>query len=222
MMSADHNGIGMTSQRTRDRLADTLVEMGIKSNAVLDAIRKTPRHLFVDEALASRAYENTALPIGFSQTISQPYIVAKMTEALIKDRQLENVLEIGTGCGYQTVIMAQFAKRIYTVERINGLLIRARERFQKLGLTNIRSKHADGNIGWPTQAPFDGIIVAAAPIGVPDALKEQLAINGRLVIPVGKSGDQKLLLITRREEGFEEDIIDSVSFVPMLGGVDTT
>ena len=221
-MSVDHHGIGMTSQRTRDRLANTLVEMGIQSNAVLDVIRKTPRHLFVDEALASRAYENTALPIGFSQTISQPYIVAKMTEALIKDRQLENVLEVGTGCGYQTVVMAQFVKKIYTVERINGLLIRARERFQQLGYTNIRTKHADGNIGWPTHAPFDGIIVAAAPIGVPDALLEQLAIDGRLIIPVGGSGDQKLLLITRKEDGYEEEVIDSVSFVPMLGGLDTT
>ncbi len=222
MMSAGHHGIGMTSQRTRDRLANTLTDMGIKSDVVLDAIRKTPRHLFVDEALASRAYENTALPIGFNQTISQPYIVAKMTEALIKDKQLENVLEVGTGCGYQSVIMAQFVKRLYTVERINGLLIRARERFQQLSITNIRTKHADGNIGWPTHAPFDGIIVAAAPIGVPDALKEQLAIDGRLIIPVGQSGDQKLLLITRTEDGFEEEIVDSVSFVPMLGGIDTT
>jgi protein-L-isoaspartate(D-aspartate) O-methyltransferase len=221
-MSVDYHGTGMTSQRTRDRLANTLVEMGIKSNAVLDVIRTTPRHLFVDEALATRAYENTALPIGFSQTISQPYIVAKMTEALIKDRQLENVLEVGTGCGYQTVVMAQFAKRVYTVERINGLLIRARERFQKLGYTNIRTKHADGNIGWPVHAPFDGIIVAAAPIGVPDALREQLAINGRLIIPVGGANDQKLLLITRREDGYEEQVIDSVCFVPMLGGLDTT
>ncbi len=221
-MMAEHSGIGMTSQRTRDRLADTLVEMGIKSERVLDAIRQTPRHLFVDEALASRAYENTALPIGFSQTISQPYIVAKMTEALIKDGELKNVLEVGTGCGYQTVIMAQFAKQIYTVERINALLVRARERFQKLAYTNIRSKHADGNIGWSAHAPFDGIIVAAAPIGVPESLLEQLAIDGRLIIPVGKSGDQKLLLITRKEEGYVEEIIDSVSFVPMLGGIDTT
>ncbi len=216
-----HSGIGMTSQRTRDRLAETLVEMGIKSNLVLDVIRNTPRHLFVDEALSSRAYENTALPIGFSQTISQPYIVAKMTEALIKGKDLQKVLEIGTGCGYQTVIMAQFTKQIYTVERISGLLMRAREQFQKLACTNIRSKHADGNIGWLRYAPFDGIIVAAAPIGVPVALLEQLAIAGRLIIPVGKPGDQKLLLITRKEEGFEEEIIDSVSFVPMLSGVDT-
>ena len=221
-MMAEHSGIGMTSQRTRDRLADTLVDMGIQTDLVLDAIRNTPRHLFVDEALASRAYENTALPIGFNQTISQPYIVAKMTEALIKDKNLNNVLEIGTGCGYQTVIMAQFAKYIYTVERINGLLMRARERFQKLAYTNIRSKHADGNIGWSAHAPFDGIIVAAAPIGVPEALLEQLAIDGRLIIPVGKSGDQKLLLITRKEDGYEEEVIDAVSFVPMLGGIDTT
>lgn len=221
-MSVDHHGIGMTSQRTRNRLADTLADMGIKSGVVLDAIRNTPRHLFVDEALATRAYENTALPIGFNQTISQPYIVAKMTEALIEDKQLEKVLEIGTGSGYQSVIMAQFTKRLYTVERINGLLVRARERFQKLAYTNIRTKHADGNIGWATQAPFDAIIVAAAPIGVPDALKEQLAIDGRLIIPVGKVGDQKLLLITRTEEGFQEEVIDSVSFVPMLGGIDTT
>ena len=206
-MMSNHSGIGMTSQRTRDRLANTLAEMGIQSEAVLDAIRKTPRHLFVDEALASRAYENTALPIGFNQTISQPYIVAKMTEALIKDKELKNVLEIGTGCGYQTVIMAQFAKQVYTVERINGLLVRARQRFQQLSLMNVFSKHADGNIGWSNHAPFDGIIVAAAPIGVPEALLEQLAIEGRLIIPVGKSGDQKLLLITRKEDGYEEEII---------------
>ena len=221
-MMTEHSGIGMTSQRTRDRLAEKLVEMGIQSDVVLNAIRNTPRHLFVDEALASRAYENTALPIGFNQTISQPYIVAKMTEALIKNRTLKNVLEVGTGCGYQTIIMAQFTKRIYTIERINGLLTRARERFQQLRFSNIRSKHADGNIGWPEHAPYDGIIVAAAPIGVPEALLEQLAVNGRLIIPVGKTGEQKLLLFTREEEGYEKKIIDSVSFVPMIGGVDTT
>ncbi len=222
-MNIERHGIGMTSQRTRDRLADRLVDMGIQSEEILESIRKTPRHLFVDEALASRAYENTALPIGFNQTISQPYIVAKMTEAIIKGRpKLNNVLEIGTGCGYQTVILAQFAKHVYTVERINNLLIKARERFQKLGYHNIRSKHADGNIGWAAHAPFDGIIVAAAPIGVPEALLEQLAIDGRLVIPVGKSGEQKLLLITRTSDGYEEEYLDAVSFVPMLGGIDST
>ena len=219
-MNIEYSGIGMTSQRTRDRLADKLSDMGIQSEEVLESIRKTPRHLFVDEALASRAYENTALPIGFSQTISQPYIVAKMTEALIKDRKLNNVLEVGTGCGYQTVILSQFATQVYTVERINGLLMRARERFHKLGIRNIRAKHADGNVGWPEYAPFDGIIVAAAPIGVPEALLEQLAIDGRLIIPVGKSGSQKLLLITRTADGFEEEYLDAVSFVPMLGGID--
>ena len=222
-MNTEHNGIGMTSQRTRDRLANTLIDMGITSEEVLESIRKTPRHLFVDEALASRAYENTALPIGFNQTISQPYIVARMTEALMKDRpRLNNVLEIGTGCGYQTVILAQFAKHVYTIERINSLLIRARERFQKLGYHNIRSKHDDGNVGWSVHAPYDGIIVAAAPIGVPEALKEQLAMEGRLIIPVGKSGDQKLLLITRTKDGYQEEYLDAVSFVPMLGGIDST
>jgi protein-L-isoaspartate(D-aspartate) O-methyltransferase len=217
-MNSHHYGIGMTSQRTRNRLAEKLQEMGIVSEAVLDSIRNTPRHLFVDEALASRAYENTALPIGFSQTISQPYIVAKMIEALIKDRKLEKVLEVGTGCGYQTVILSQFVQQVYTVERINGLLMKARERFHELNIRNIRAKHADGNIGWPQYAPFDGIIVAAAPIGVPEALKEQLSIDGRLIIPVGKIGDQKLLLITRTIDGYEEEYLDAVSFVPMLGG----
>ncbi|MEC7875686.1 MAG: protein-L-isoaspartate(D-aspartate) O-methyltransferase, partial [Pseudomonadota bacterium] len=173
-MPLDLDGIGMTSQRARDRLARTLIEMGIESELILDVMRKIPRHFFIDEALASRAYENTALPIGFNQTISQPYIVAKMTEVLIKNKELGNVLEIGTGCGYQTVVMAQFAKYVYTVERIGGLLIRARERFQKLNCSNIRTKHSDGNIGWPAHGPYDGIIVSAAPVGVPKALIEQL------------------------------------------------
>ncbi len=221
-MSLDIEGIGMTSQRARDRLATALIEMGIQSEPILDVIRKIPRHFFIDEALASRAYENTALPIGFNQTISQPYIVAKMTEVLVKNKELENVLEIGTGCGYQTVVMAQFAKYVYTVERIDGLLIRARERFQKLNCNNIRTKHSDGNIGWPAHGPYDGIIVAAAPAGVPKALVEQLAMDGRLVIPVGKPGKQKLLLITRTEYDYTEQYIDSVSFVPMLAGVDTS
>ncbi len=219
-MNSEHSGIGMTSQRTRDRLVSQLADMGIESDAVLDSIRQTPRHMFVDEALASRAYENTALPIGFNQTISQPYIVAKMTEALISHGELNSVLEVGTGCGYQTVILAQFARQVYTVERINALLSRARARFHKLGYSNIHCKHADGNIGWQNHAPFDGIIVAAAPTGVPEALLEQLAMNGRLIIPVGKSGEQKLLLITRTEDGFNEDYLDAVSFVPMLGGID--
>ncbi len=218
-MQVNLQGIGMTSQRARNRLADTLREMGIQSERVLEAIRNTPRHFFVDEALASRAYENTALPIGYNQTISQPYIVAKMTEALINGGKLQNVLEIGTGCGYQTAILARFGEQVYTLERIDALLCKARERFYTLKYRNIHSKHVDGKAGWRQYAPYDGIIVSAAPIGVPDSLLQQLAINGRLVIPVGKSGEQMLLLITRTEEGFEKQQLDCVSFVPMLEGV---
>lgn len=218
-MQVDHQGIGMTSQRSRNRLADTLRSMGIQSESVLEVIRNTPRHLFVDEALSSRAYENTALPIGYNQTISQPYIVAKMTEALINGGRLQKILEIGTGCGYQTVILAQFCDKVYTLERIDALLGRARENFYKLKYRNIRAKHGDGNAGWPEYAPYDGIIVTAAPIGVPATLLDQLAVNGRLVIPVGKSGEQALLLITRTEEGYQKQRLDWVSFVPMLEGV---
>lgn len=219
-MRADCNGIGMTSQRTRDRLIATLREMGIESGAVLDVMRSIPRHLFVDEALATRAYENVPLPIGYNQTISQPYIVAKMTETLVNGRQLNNVLEIGAGCGYQSAVLAQFAQQVYSVERINGLLTQARERFRRLGYHNIRARHADGNGGWPEQAPFDGIIVAAAPLGIPEALLDQLAMAGRLIIPVGAPDEQKLLLVTRAEDGFKYEHIAAVSFVPMLGGTD--
>ena len=219
-MRADCNGIGMTSQRTRDRLIATLREMGIESGAVLDVMRSIPRHLFVDEALATRAYENVPLPIGYNQTISQPYIVARMTEALVSGRQLNNVLEIGAGCGYQSAVLAQFAQQVYSVERINGLLTQARERFRRLGYHNIRARHADGNGGWPEQAPFDGIIVAAAPLGIPEALLDQLAMAGRLIIPVGAPDEQKLLLVTRAEDGFKYEHIAAVSFVPMLGGTD--
>ena len=219
-MRADCNGIGMTSQRTRDRLIAALKEMGIESGAVLDVMRSIPRHLFVDEALATRAYENVPLPIGYNQTISQPYIVARMTEALVSGRQLNNVLEIGAGCGYQSAVIAQFAAQVYSVERINGLLTQARERFRRLGYHNIRARHADGNDGWPEQAPFDGIIVAAAPLGVPEALLDQLAMAGRLIIPVGAPDAQKLLSVTRAEDGFKYEQIDAVNFVPMLGGTD--
>ena len=219
-MRADCNGIGMTSQRTRDRLIAALKEMGIESGAVLDVMRSIPRHLFVDEALATRAYENVPLPIGYNQTISQPYIVARMTEALVSGRQLNNVLEIGAGCGYQSAVIAQFATQVYSVERINGLLTQARERFRRLGYHNIRARHADGNDGWPEQAPFDGIIVAAAPLGVPEALLDQLAMAGRLIIPVGAPDAQKLLSVTRAEDGFKYEQIDAVNFVPMLGGTD--
>jgi len=218
-MKSNHLGIGMTSQRTRDRLITRLVEMGIKSRDVLDVIKNTPRHIFVDEALASRAYENTALPIGYNQTISQPYIVARMTEALLEDGRPKSVLEVGTGCGYQTAILAQLADKVYSIERIDALVKKARATLTTLKLRNVRLKHGDGNRGWREYAPFDGILVAAAPTGVPEKLLQQLAVNGRLIIPVGRAGEQKLLLIKRTETGFEEQQLDMVSFVPMLEGV---
>lgn len=219
-MNIKHQGIGMTSQRARNRLVEQLRTMGIVSEPILEAIKSTPRHLFVDEALSSRAYDNTALPIGYNQTISQPYIVARMTEALIENNgALQNVLEIGTGCGYQTLILSRFAKQVSTIERIDALLAKARERFYALKCRNIRARNGDGNLGWPEHAPFDAILVTAAPLGVPKQLMEQLSVNGRLVIPVGKSGEQSLLLITRTENGYTEKRLDSVSFVPMIEGI---
>lgn len=218
-MNNNFNGIGMTSQRARDRLIQRLREMGIRDERILAAMQKIPRHIFIDEALSSRAYENTALPIGYSQTISQPYIVARMTEALLQGSTMHRVLEIGTGCGYQTVLLANLIERVYTIERINALLIRAREHFHSLGLRNIRTKHADGNIGWPEQGPFDGILVTAAPVGIPQKLLDQLAPGGRLLIPVGRAGEQRLLAVTRTQDGFEETSLDMVSFVPMLQGL---
>ncbi len=213
-------GIGMTSQRTRNRLVSRLRAQGIHAPAILDVIGNTPRHIFVDEALASRAYEDTALPIGFGQTISQPYIVARMTEALLEDGPLKKVLEIGTGCGYQTAVLAQLVGNVYSVERVSPLLMKARERMYKLGLNNVKLRHSDGSWGWREHAPFDGIIVTAAPKEVPDALCEQLAPEGRLVIPVGmESGGQQLLLITRTEKALQHEVLDQVSFVPLVGGV---
>ena len=213
------SGIGMTSLRTRDRLVQRLREQGITNLTVLDRIRNLPRHIFVDEALASRAYEDTALPIGFGQTISQPYIVARMTEALLEGPPLARVLEVGTGCGYQTAVLAPLVERIYTIERIDGLQKRARARLKELGVRNVRFKVGDGSLGWRTQAPFDGILVAAAPLVVPEELIEQLAMGGRLVVPAGPEGRQQLLRIVRREEGLEQKVLGSVSFVPLVGGV---
>ena len=209
----------MTSQRSRDRLVKQLRDMGVQSEEVLQVIGNTPRHIFIDEALSSRAYDNTSLPIGHNQTISQPYIVASMTEALIRDVRPKKVLEIGTGCGYQTVILSRFVDMVYSVERIDALLVKAREKFITLKCRNIRTKHGDGMLGWKRHAPFDGIIAAAAPLGVPTELTEQLSMNGRLIIPVGESGKQELLCITRREDGFEEKRLEWVSFVPMVEGL---
>lgn len=213
------SGIGMTSLRTRDRLVQRLRDQGIANMAVLDRIRNLPRHIFVDEALASRAYEDTALPIGFGQTISQPYIVARMSEALLDGPPLKHVLEVGTGCGYQTAVLAPLVERIYTIERIEGLQKRARARLKELGVGNVRFKVGDGSLGWRSQAPFDGILVAAAPLIVPEELIEQLAVGGRLVVPAGPEGKQQLLRIVRLEEGIEQKVLGAVSFVPLVGGV---
>ena len=211
-------GIGMTSARTRDRLVQRLREQGITNLQVLDRIRNVPRHIFVDEALGTRAYEDTALPIGFGQTISQPYIVARMTEALLEGTPLRNVLEVGTGCGYQTAVLAPLVDKLHTIERIEPLLTRAKGRIKELGLRNVRFRHGDGALGWKTQAPFDGILVAAAPLTVPEALLKQLAVGGRLLVPVGPEGEQELIRFTRREQRVERESLGAVAFVPLLGG----
>ena len=219
MNSKNHAGIGMTSQRTRDRLIARLEEKGINNMHVLEAMRMTPRHLFVDEALASRAYEDTALPIGHKQTISQPYVVARMTEAILKDGVPKKVLEVGTGSGYQAAILAAIVKDIYTVERIEPLYQQARRRAMELGLRNIRFKLSDGAWGWESYAPYDAIVVTAAPKQVPEALIDQLCLNGRLVIPVGKTSEiQELLLLHKTSEGIRKEHLDAVSFVPLIHG----
>jgi protein-L-isoaspartate(D-aspartate) O-methyltransferase len=215
----DRSGIGMTSQRARNRLVDQLRTMGIGSEEVLDLIRTTPRHLFVDEALASRAYENNALPIGFGQTISQPYIVAAMTELLLTTGPLLKVLEIGAGCGYQTVLLAKLAKNVYSIERIASLANRLRERLHELRVTNVRVRHGDGRQGWVNHGPFDAILVAAAASVVPQLLLEQLAEGGRLVMPVGVPGEQTLMLLRRTADGITEEPLQRVSFVPLVDGV---
>ena len=219
MNTNNHAGIGMTSQRTRDRLISRLEEKGIKNVRVLEAMRMTPRHLFVDEALASRAYEDTALPIGHKQTISQPYVVARMTEAILKDGIPEKVLEVGTGSGYQAAILAAIINDVYSVERIEPLYQQARRRAMEMGLRNIRFKLSDGSWGWESYAPFDAIVVTAAPKEIPQALIDQLDVNGRLVIPVGKTSEvQDLLLLHKTSEGLKQERLDLVSFVPLIQG----
>ena len=212
----------MTSARTRDRLVSRLRSEGIGNEAVLDRIREVPRHLFVDEALSSRAYEDTALPIGLGQTISQPYIVALMTEALVRDlapgQKLRRVLEIGTGSGYQTAVAAPFAQHVFSMERLLSLIRRAQERLRKLEISNVSLRHGDGLGGWKAQAPFQGIIVTAAPADVPAELLEQLDVGGRLVIPIGARGGQRLQCITRTADGYRREPLGAVSFVPLLPG----
>ena len=211
-------GIGMTSARTRDRLVQRLRDQGIANPAVLERIRNVPRHIFVDEALGSRAYEDTALPIGFGQTISQPYIVARMTEALLEGGPLASVLEIGTGCGYQSAVLSPLVTTLFTIERIAPLMERARERIKELGMRNVRFRHGDGSVGWKANAPFDGILVAAAPLTVPEAWLKQLKPGGRLVVPVGPEGEQQLMRFTQRDQRLEKQVLGSVAFVPLLGG----
>lgn len=211
-------GDGMTSMRTRGRLVSRLREQGIADERVLEAIRTVPRHVFVDEALASRAYEDVALPIGMGQTISQPFIVALMTQAVVAAPPPARVLEIGTGCGYQTAVLASLVTRVYSVERIGSLLARARRRLQALNVANVRFRHGDGNTGWAECAPFDAVLVTAAPPRLPETLIGQLAVGGRLVVPVGDASRQRLKVLTRVESGVEEDTIADVTFVPMLGG----
>ena len=219
IMRPEHQGIGMTSQRTRERLIQRLREKGIRDVSVLEAMRNTPRHIFVDEALASRAYEDTALPIGHGQTISQPYTVARMTEALLQGGAPETVLEIGTGSGFQCAILAQLVRRVYSVERIEALQALARQRLRDLGLRNVRLKHSDGGIGWPEYGPYDGIMVTAAPAGLPQSLLEQLGEGGRLILPLQKGRGQVMLRITRTLDGFQQEQLEAANFVPLQGGV---
>lgn len=209
----------MTSQRTRDRLVNRLREQGIKNEKVLEVIRQTPRHIFIDEALAHRAYEDTALPIGYNQTISQPFIVARMTEMLLADGPLERVLEVGTGSGYQTSILAPLVGSLFSVERIKPLQDKAKERLRLLGLSNVQLKHTDGGMGWQSKAPYDAILAACAPEEVPEELKQQLALGGRLIIPVGGSDNQELKLVVRvTEDEFTTEVLEGVKFVPLLSG----
>ena len=220
----NHNkfaGIGMTSQRTRTRLVERLREKGIKEESVLNTIETTPRHLFLDEAMAHRAYEDTALPIGLGQTISQPYIVARMTELLVDSGIMGNILEIGTGCGYQTAILAQLFPQVYSVERIAGLQYQAQQRLQDLGLhRNVKFLHGDGYQGWSQYAPYDLILVTAAPTEIPPQLLAQLALGGYLILPIGAHKQaQQLQLIQHTKNGFIYDNLAQVNFVPLCTGV---
>ena len=217
-MAANRQGIGMTSQRTRERLVDKLIALGVQDARVLDVMRSTPRHLFLDEALAHRAYEDKSLPIGHNQTLSRPYTVARMSELLLASCAAKKVLEIGTGSGYQTSVLAQLVPRLLTMERIEPLLDRARNRLQQMGIHNVVYKHGDGYEGWPAREPFDGIMVTAAPSQVPQILQWQLAEGGCMIIPVGDD-DQYLLKITRSGNHFSKQKIEAANFVPLLNGL---
>lgn len=220
MNDLERDGIGMTSLRTRERLIQRLLDQGIKSNVVLEALRTVPRHLFLDEALSHRAYEDTALPIGHNQTLSQPYIVARMTEVLLGGGPLVNVLEIGTGSGYQTAVLANVVKQVFSIERIALLQEKARVRLNRLSLRNVQLRLSDGGMGWPLNRTFDGIIVTAAPMELPDSLLKQLSPDGgRLIAPVGQVDQQYLELVIRQGDGFHREQLEPVCFVPLLSGV---
>jgi protein-L-isoaspartate(D-aspartate) O-methyltransferase len=218
---AEYLGSGLTSQRVRDRLMSLLYQQGIKNLELLEVMRRVPRHLFVDEALNSHAYDNTALPIGYGQTISQPYVVAKMTEALLQNGKPEKVLEIGTGCGYQTAVLACLAKKVYTVERLAVLSAQAHLTLQRLQIKNVAFQHGDGFAGWPEHAPYDAIIVTAAPEHTPPALLQQLAVGGQMVIPLGKQRQNQTLYQIRRlrEDQYQPHTLEAVLFVPLQTGV---
>lgn len=218
MNSVDLKGIGMTSQRTRERLIQRLVDQGISNFGVLDVIRTTPRHLFLDEAMAHRAYEDVALPIGFQQTLSQPYIVARMTELLLAGGSVGKVLEVGTGSGYQTAVLAPLVGRVYSIERIKSLHNRARAQLQRLKVQNALLRHGDGGEGWRSEGPFNGILSAAASAAIPAALLDQLALGGRLIMPVGDGQGQQLEMVTRTALGFQRRVVESVNFVPFVRG----
>lgn len=214
-----HQGSGWTSQRNRERQIRRLSEAGIRDDAVLGVMRRLPRHLFVDEALASRAYEDSPLPIGRGQTISQPYTVARMTEALLARGRPDTVLEIGTGSGFQTAVLASLVRRVYSIERVETLLEQTRSRLRTMKLRNIRLRHGDGGLGWPEYAPFDAILVTAAPEGIPRVLVNQLTMGGCMVLPIGRGNRQVLVRVVRTETGYEHEILEPVTFVPLVGGV---
>tara|TARA_B100000767_G_scaffold272436_1_gene300091 strand:+ start:709 stop:1374 length:666 start_codon:yes stop_codon:yes gene_type:complete len=219
MQQSKRLGVGMTSQRTRDRMVGRLADQGINNINLLDVMRNTPRHLFIEEALAHRAYEDAALPIGQNQTISQPFVVALMTQVLLADGPLNSVLEIGTGCGYQTAILAQLVNRICTIERILSLQQNAEQRLRDLEFRNIEYAHGDGYKGWRARAPFDAIIITAAPRAIPEHLIDQLAIGGKMVLPVGDENDQSLQVVTKMDDGHEVKPLMPIRFVPLQPGI---
>ena len=219
MQQSERLGVGMTSQRTRDRMVGRLADQGINNIQLLDTMRNTPRHLFIEEALSHRAYEDAALPIGKNQTISQPYVVAFMTQLLLANGPIDSVLEVGTGCGYQTAILAQLVKRVCTIERILSLQEAAEQRLRDLEFRNIEYAHGDGYQGWRARAPFDAIIITAAPRAIPELLIQQLALGGKMVLPVGDENDQHLQVLTKTDDGYEVEPLMPIRFVPLQPGV---